>query len=418
MVDARAPRLLDLQRGQRTVRDDHVGPDRLEVAEEGPRHRQRCAVELALEAPGAVHPRAPLQHVDRRAGHQEQHVACLEADLLHAEMAWSVIRDPAERRGEPPIELPLGMELHEILAEIMDPRDDPLRRGARDQPWVLLLQHAAAGRPRHDDVVAGGHGAPEALEVAPRAASRSGDVAPIERGHPAADLLGAAHLDSVAPEHLHRGDADVGRVELDGRRVEERDPSRHPESRGRPLAPEPAAEAVPVAWQASPPVDAEGLLHPPTEHAIAVRPVRETGKRRADPPEELRVPENPVPQRDALTVGADHPRALHELWEIDAPAVGRRVRAVRVAELAPEAQVDRPAVLLGRERPDVSVVTVDRVEEMGERRAEVVAAPAPGADVVDARGLGGEGRRIAKPRRPDVRRVCHLIRGSASGVPS
>src|SRR5947208_9189915 len=400
MVDAGAARLLDLQRGQRTVRDDHVGPDRLEVAEQRPRHRQRCVVELALEAPGAVHPRAPFKHVDRRAGHQEQHVAGLEADLLHAEMAWSVIGDPAERRGECPIEPPLGMELDEILAEIMDPCDDPLGRGTRNQPGVLLLQHAAAARPWHDDVVAGGHGAPEALEIAPRAARRSDDVAPIERRHPAADLLRAAHLDSVPPEHLHRSHADVGRVELDRGRVEERDSPRPTKSGGWPLAPEPPAEAARIAWQASPPVDAQGPLHPPAEHATAVRPIGEARQRRAHPPEELRVPENPVPQRDAFTVGADHPRALHQLWEIDAPSVGRCVRAVRVAELAPEAQVDRPAVLLGRERPDLSVVIVDRVEEMGERRADPAPPPPPPPPPAPTRALRAPRRPPAKPAPP------------------
>src|SRR5207244_798058 len=112
----------------------------------------------------------------------------LEPDLLHAEMAGGMIGDPAERCGERPFELPFAVKLHEILAEVVHPRDYLLGRRARDQPRVLVLQHAATARPRHHDVAAGCHGTTEALEVATRPARRARDVTPVERRHPAADL--------------------------------------------------------------------------------------------------------------------------------------------------------------------------------------------------------------------------------------
>jgi len=57
--------------------------------------------------------------------------------------------------------------------------------------------------------------------------------------------------------------------------------------------------------------------------------------------------------------------------------VRRGVGAEWIAELAAEAEIDRSTILLDGERGDVSVVLVDRVEQVGERRTEVVAAAAP-----------------------------------------
>ena len=329
-----------------------------------------------------------------------------------------MVRDPAEGRGKRLLELALDVELHEVLPEVVDTRDDALGFRPRKQARVFLLQHPAAGGTGHDDVAARVDSTPESLEVAPRPARRAGDVAAVERRHAAADLLGTADLDTAPPEHAHRGDADVGTGELDRRRVEEGHAPGAPDTCGRRLAAEPAAEAPGVAWQATPAVDPERLLHRPAHGAILVHPVRDRRDRRADAAEQLGIPEHPVAERDAFTVGAGNARLLHEQRKIDGPAVRRGVGAERIAELAAEAEIDRSTILLDGERGDVSVVLVDRVEQMGERRTEVVAAAAPGADVVDAGGFGRQVRRIAEWRRPDVRRARHLTRDSGFADPS
>src|SRR5262245_36952905 len=86
----------------------------------------------------------------------------------------------------------------------------------------------------------------------------------------------------------------------------------------------------------------------------------------------------------------------------------RRVGAVGVAELAGEAEVDDLALLGGDERRAVAVVMlIDGVEQAGERRAEIVAAPAAGADVVDPLRFGGQSCRITELRRRDLPRALH-----------
>src|SRR5581483_9186289 len=140
-------------------------------------------------------------------------------------------------------------------------------------------------------------------------------------------------------------------------------------------------------------------------------------------PEELRVAEEPLPKRYPRARRARDLGVEHEAREVDRPAVRGRVRTVRVAEVAAEAEVDDAGVLGGGERRRVAVVAlVGDVEERVEGRAEVVAAPAAGADVVDAPGLGGEGRRIERSgrprRRPGAGLGAHGLTGRGSGGPS
>src|SRR5262249_1017664 len=101
----------------------------------------------------------------------------------------------------------------------------------------------------------------------------------------------------------------------------------------------------------------------------------------------------------------------------------RRVRTMRIAELTREAEVDDMPVLRRREGGFALVLRVYRIEQGGERRAEVVATPAAGTDVVDPLRLGGQGRRIAKFRGPDLPARLHSAQaqglqplGEASGV--
>src|SRR5579875_2047495 len=87
VIDPLAARLLELEGSERAVRHHEVGARGVERADERPGDCLRGLVELALEAPGPVHARAALVHLDRRVGDEPEEVARLEADLLHAQVA-------------------------------------------------------------------------------------------------------------------------------------------------------------------------------------------------------------------------------------------------------------------------------------------------------------------------------------------
>src|SRR5581483_5353861 len=106
-----------------------------------------------LESPRAVHPRAPLEDVDARPRDEAEEVARLEADLLHAEMARRLVHDVPEAAREAPVELPLAVEPDEVLGEVEHPGGGALGLGAGNEARILVLQHAAAARARHDHVV-------------------------------------------------------------------------------------------------------------------------------------------------------------------------------------------------------------------------------------------------------------------------
>src|SRR5436190_12074860 len=288
---------------------------------------------------------------------------------------------------------------------------DQLDRRSRHEPQEVArleadLLHAEMARHLVGDLA---ERAPELARELPLA---------VERGHAAADLRRADDLDAAPPEDADGRRARLGRVELDRRGVEERDLAALAEAGGRRLTAEPAAEAPSVARQPPAAVDAEHLLHAPAEPPVAVRPVGEPREGGAEPPEQLGVAEEAVAEPDALARRARDARVLHQAREVDRPAVRRRVGAVRVAEVAAEAQVDDAPILGRRERRAVPVVLlVRRVEQVGERGAEVVAAPAAGADVVDPFRLGGQGRRSGSLRRPYTRRHAHGLTVPESGDP-
>src|SRR5205823_9979400 len=267
-------------------------------------------IKYSHEYPVHVKALSALDQLDRRARHEPQEVARLEADLLHAEVARHLVSDLAERAPELARELPLAVEPHQVLGEVEHAARHALRRRAGHQARVVLLQHAAAARPRHDHVVALLDERAERGQVAPRAARRAGQVAAVERRHAAADLRRADDLDATPPEDADGRRARLGRVELDRRGVEERDLAALAEAGGRRLTAEPAAEAPSVARQPPAAVDAVHLLHAPAEPPVAVRPVGEPREGGAEPPEQLGVAEDAVAEPDAFARRARDARVL------------------------------------------------------------------------------------------------------------
>src|SRR5437773_2099966 len=229
-----------------------------------------------------------------RPRHEPQGITRLEADLLHAEMAGGLVGDPAEAAPEVAREPALGREPHQVLGQVEDAARHARRHRAGHQARVILLEHTAAARPRHDDVVALLDERAERGQVPAGAARRTGEVAAVQRRHAAADLRRADDLDTASPENTHRCRAGFGDVELDRRGVEERDLAAPAEVRRRRLAAEPTAEAPRIAGQPAAAIDAERLLHAPAQEPVTVRPVGEPRDGGAEPPEQLGVAEEAV----------------------------------------------------------------------------------------------------------------------------
>src|SRR5436309_15752188 len=104
--------LLDLERGQRAVGGGD-GRARADRVEQRLRELERQLVVFLLEAPGAVHGRTLLDHVDRGAGNRAQHVRRLVAEVLRPQMTGYVVRHGADRAGEVRVELAGRVELRE-----------------------------------------------------------------------------------------------------------------------------------------------------------------------------------------------------------------------------------------------------------------------------------------------------------------
>ena len=90
----------------------------------------------------------------------------------------------------------------------------------------------------------------------------------------------------------------------------------------------------------------------------------------------------------------------HQSREVDGPLVLiGHVRAVDVAELAVEAEVDDLVLLGGREPGRVLIVVpIDHLEQRRERVAELEAQPAAVTEVVDAGELLAEVTLVHVPR--------------------
>jgi hypothetical protein len=229
----------------------------------------------------------------------------------------------------------------------------------------------------------------ERREVAPRVGGRARDVAAVEVGHAAADLLRTGHLAAVALQHRHRVASDLRLVVVDRAREEERDLLRRGRRGGaRPTLAEPAGERLVVeARQVAVAVHADRGLQ---QHAVrpeTVGRVHQRGDRGGAGAHAVDVAQEPVLPCDAL--GA-RPRGLgtqHQPREVDVEPVRRRVRAVVETELALPAEVDDAPVVGRRDLRDVALVLVHLLEHEVERRAQAVAPPAAVADLGDARQL-------------------------------
>src|SRR5262249_9048413 len=157
----------------------------------------------------------------------------------------------------------------------------------------------------------------------------------------------------------------------------------------------PAERRASESGEVARPVDAEDLLEEGPVGAERAEPVRERRHGRAEAPDQLRVPEDPVPAREAATlVGLDGAGPQPEPGEVDGPAMGRRVGTVVEAELALVAEVYHSPNGVGRERLGVAidVLAVEGGHQVPERRAERQAAAAAATDVVDAPELPVDGR--------------------------
>ena len=161
----------------------------------------------------------------------------------------------------------------------------------------------------HHDVAARDRRRGRALEVEARSSGRARDVARIERRHAAAHLLGAVDVDTAPPQHAHRRTPRLRRVVLDRRRVRRARPSRCARRRPAASGAEPAAEATLVARQPATSIDADpALQRAARKRRFRFAQLATRRHARAEPAQQLGVPEQPLTQRDAFRRGTRHAR--------------------------------------------------------------------------------------------------------------
>ncbi len=167
-----------------------------------------------LHGVGAVVAGAALDHVDRGVRDELQHVAGLQADVLHAQVTRHVIAHLAERLLEVRAQLAGAMQEHQVFERIEDARLHELHvRVLREHERQLLLEHQHAGRDRRDDVVAVVHHLLQVGDVEVLVVRDGLQITQFELGHATALFLrDEADFDAVVLEHLHEVDVEVGLV--------------------------------------------------------------------------------------------------------------------------------------------------------------------------------------------------------------
>src|SRR5208282_5510087 len=152
---------------------------------------------------------------DFGAGYRAHHVAGTKPDLLRLQVTRQVIADPSRRSAKLAVELALLFELKEQLVGIGHRSRELLDLAAGEQPRILAPHRHRAGWIDRRDLVALAHVRQERIQVRARLLLREGDVAAVDRRHPAAILLWTRELASAAAKDLDRRLARSGIVVID-----------------------------------------------------------------------------------------------------------------------------------------------------------------------------------------------------------
>ena len=114
---------------------------------------------LPLDAVGPIVPRTPFDRFHRGSRNQLQHVACLESDILHPQVAGNVIRDPAERArkiGGTTIRSVIDISKHQRVKDNNDesvaPKEMLAELSADNQALTRYFRSAHETCNKHDDV--------------------------------------------------------------------------------------------------------------------------------------------------------------------------------------------------------------------------------------------------------------------------
>lgn len=162
------------------------------------------------------------------------------------------------------------------------------------------------------------------------------------------------------------------------------------------------------------PVNAERHLQSGAENRLAVGPVRNAGGRFRSASQGLRTRQDALAQACPLLFSSQGRGAGHQAREIQLKSVlvVRRVGAFYVAQFALIAGVEDAVMFGRRERAHAAVMPVDRLKQLGKRRAQIEAQPAAVANLEYSLDLAGERRLIP------VERIIGVIRQPRCGCTS
>src|SRR5690606_3455427 len=105
---------LDLVARHRAVARVIAGLPCLDSLNDGPADFHRSGPKLLLDGVRAVVTGAPLDDFDRGVRNELEHVARLQADVLHAQVTGNVITHLAERGAEVRAQEPRAMAQHQV----------------------------------------------------------------------------------------------------------------------------------------------------------------------------------------------------------------------------------------------------------------------------------------------------------------
>ena len=141
-------------------------------------------------------------------------------------------------------------------------------------------------------------------------------------------------------------------------------------------------------------VDAGNGFHQPSHQGAFHQPVEGPCRKAPDRAEGIGGHEPAIPPSDTSRCGQPLFPEDHQMGKINLVLVRRRIGAVIETELTIVAFVDDPAMIVHRQLCDVSVESIDAVEERTERGAQIETAPASVADFLNALGFLVQLRRI------------------------
>ena len=148
-------------------------------------------------------PGAALDGVELRIGHETQHLAGFEADVLHAQVAWHMVRHRPQLPLEIGFQFSFLVPQHQIFERVEYGLLDLGHVGiVGEHEWQFLLEHQHAGRHRRDNVPALVHEFGQHRDIGFLGARHGLEIAQLQFGHAAtALLLGKRHGNAVVFEH-------------------------------------------------------------------------------------------------------------------------------------------------------------------------------------------------------------------------